>query len=206
MRFPRFRIGLRGLMVVVLLVGILFGAVVVPARRQRDAVAAIERSGGDVTYDFDPGVTGLQLSAWQDWVARRLGPDFIGQPHAVALWDVSAGDADRMMEHIALFERLKGLLLKNVAVSDAGLLRLRGLSRLEDLRIEKTAVEGPGLAALEGMVNLEVLGLDDVPIADEDVAKLSRLPKLWWISLSGPRLTNAGLVHLGRSQSLGMLA
>ena len=50
----RVRISLRGLMVVVLVIGGGLGWVMQRARVQREAVAAIRRAGGSVLYDLAP--------------------------------------------------------------------------------------------------------------------------------------------------------
>ena len=50
-RFLRFSV--RGMIVIVLVVGGLFGWLVRGVRIQRDAVAAITKSGGSVTYDWE---------------------------------------------------------------------------------------------------------------------------------------------------------
>ena len=50
-RFLRFSV--RGLVVVVLLIGVGLGWLVLGARIQRDAVAAIKSGGGGVNYDWE---------------------------------------------------------------------------------------------------------------------------------------------------------
>jgi hypothetical protein len=78
-RYLRFRV--RGLIVVVLLVGCWLGWIVRNARIQREAVAAIKNAGGSVMYDWE----------WQSgrrnrggkpraakWLVNTLGVDYFG--------------------------------------------------------------------------------------------------------------------------------
>jgi hypothetical protein len=70
-RFLRFSV--RGLIVIVIVVGVALGWIVREAHIQRDAVAAIEKAGGSVRYD------------WESWVPKWLSgrrPRFPGVARA----------------------------------------------------------------------------------------------------------------------------
>jgi hypothetical protein len=53
-RRSRIRLSARGLTILVLVLGAGPGWVIRPARMQREAVTAIQRLGGNVTYDLSP--------------------------------------------------------------------------------------------------------------------------------------------------------
>jgi len=74
------RISVRGLIVVVLVLGGGLGWVVNRARVQREAVAAIERAGGSVKYKWDYTVGTLISSeepAWPNWLIKNVGPNYL---------------------------------------------------------------------------------------------------------------------------------
>ena len=92
-RLPRLRVSLRALMIIVLVLGCGLGWVVRRAHVQRDAVAAIERCGGRVWYDWEVRRSRVQadgeyiggisrkksVSRWPKWlVSAQLKPS--GQP------------------------------------------------------------------------------------------------------------------------------
>lgn len=74
----RLRLSVRGLMVLVLVLGGGIGWVVNRARVQREAVAAIRRAGGQVRYDekflsYDKELGG---PSWKKWLVVHLGIDY----------------------------------------------------------------------------------------------------------------------------------
>src|SRR5262245_9470051 len=65
------RISLRGLIVLVLVIGSALGWIINRAKVQRDAVAVIERSGGTVKYQWDwkdEGPSSSGKLAWARWL------------------------------------------------------------------------------------------------------------------------------------------
>ena len=74
-RLP-FRLSLRPLMVLVLIVGGVLGWVGYRARVQRQAVAAIERAGAKAFYDFQ--APGGKPAWWQPkWLVDAVGVDYL---------------------------------------------------------------------------------------------------------------------------------
>src|SRR4051794_37552902 len=82
--------GQRPGVLLVLVLGVLLGWLIRSARVQREAVAAIERAGGQVTYDwswdYDVAMeTPRPASRWRPWLAAHLGPDYVGNVVRVTL-------------------------------------------------------------------------------------------------------------------------
>ena len=85
-RFLRFSV--RGLIVLVLVIGGWLGWIVRSARIQREAVAAIKSIGGIVTYDWElkneNGIPRAQTPAPR-WLADLIEIDYFGQIRRLAL-------------------------------------------------------------------------------------------------------------------------
>ena len=115
---PRLRLSVRGLMVLVLVLGGGFGWVVHRARVQREAVAAIKRAGGEVSYDGSSSVTTRARGpSWKKWLVVHLGIDYFENATEVGFYAASgwhtAGHPlgkdvnDAMMAEVG---KLRGLL------------------------------------------------------------------------------------------------
>jgi hypothetical protein len=75
-RYVRFSV--RGLIVLVLVIGVLLGWIVRRAGVQRDAVAAIRNASGSVRYDwqYKDGEPTEGKPGGPTWLVDRLGPDY----------------------------------------------------------------------------------------------------------------------------------
>jgi Leucine-rich repeat (LRR) protein len=75
--------------------------------------------------------------------------------------------------------RFTGVDLSSTTVTDAGLLRLRGLSQLQTLNLGSTAITDAGLAHLKCLTKLQELDLSSTKVTDAGVAELKKaLPKV----------------------------
>jgi hypothetical protein len=122
-RFLRFSV--RGLIVVVLLVGGWLGWIVRSARIQREAVAAVRQSGGWVLFDCEERSVHGAISgepAAPTWLVELIGVEYFCHIIEVRL-GVSGTDA--ALERIARLERVQFLHLDCTSVTDLGLLRSR---------------------------------------------------------------------------------
>jgi hypothetical protein len=124
-RFLRFSV--RGVIVLVLVIGGWLGWVVRSARIQREAVAAIETDGrGGVAYDWDKGA-GIPDARGRPpaprWLVDFVGVDYFGRVRSVVLFDARPAT-------IAAISRLSGL--RRLAINGRGL-RDTDLAPLEDL-------------------------------------------------------------------------
>ncbi len=199
----------RAIMAIALVVAFLLGWREYVVHTQRAAVAAIERAGGSVSYDWEwrngrplrlgngRRSTAGSVPRWRKWLVSALGPDLFGNVVAVNLHGRKDAMADFVLKDVARLRGLEFLSLFDSAVTDEGLASLRDLTGLKVLHLHGTAVRGPGVAHLERMASLEELMLPDRPVSDAEVAHLAGLTNLRHLRLSGKQLTNAGLAHLG---------
>ncbi len=141
----RLRISVRGLIVLVLIIGAGLGWIVNGARIQREAVAAIRRDGGVVLYDWE------RNGQWQwngqsyesdgepgapRWLVDRLGVDYFGHVVSVALREPGSPSA---LRNIGRLSHVKILDLHGPFVTDAGLEHLEGLPALGLLDVRGSA-------------------------------------------------------------------
>ena len=84
-RFPRFSV--QGMIVLVLAIGIWLGWLVRSARFQHEAVAAIRKAGGDVSYDWQ-WKDGSPIAGGQPfyplWLVNNVGVDYFSSVVAVS--------------------------------------------------------------------------------------------------------------------------
>ena len=206
-RFLRFSV--RGLIVLVLVVGAGLGWIVRQAHIQRDAVAAIRRAGGEVEYDcyWSNGrrVLGGEPRAPR-WLIDLIGGDYFH--HITKVEFLSPASAtDAKLAHVGGLSQLQ-LLSANYSpsVSDAGLAHLKGLTNLSILALCDTHASDTGLAYLKGLRSLSELNLCNTQVTDRGLAHLKALTGLSSLGLNGTQVTDAGLAHLTGLSNLSMLA
>jgi hypothetical protein len=144
-RWAQFSLATMFVVLTVLCVGL--ALVVVPAERQRRAVAAIEAVGGRVGY------FGLDQKASvafpRPFLRRWLSRDYFDEVEWVDLAGTKVTDTELAV--VQVLTGLVGLTLDGTQVTDAGLSRLDGLKGLKKLwlfRNEFTQVSDAGLAQL----------------------------------------------------------
>lgn len=166
--------------------------VIVPAERQRRAVAALETARGSVEY----GETGETL--WEFWPACSLR-DSLPRDYfdcVIKLSFDSQEATDALLVHLPALMDLEELSLWGYDITDAGLIHLRGLRRLRYLDLDGNPISDAGLAHLRGLAHLEELSLNGAEVTDAGLAHLKELPNLHFLWLSCPAVTDEGLAHL----------
>ena len=140
---PRFlRFSMRGMIALVLVIGVWLGWLVRSTRIQREAVAAIERAGGKVSYNWEwsdakPTPTG---KPWAPrWLIDRIGIDFFGHVTSVE-FHLPYSLTDGPIVEFANFTRLQRLVFTSMTSSDAGLLSLKNLADLRELDLSHCLV------------------------------------------------------------------
>lgn len=170
------RLSLRALIVLVLLIGGSLGWVVHSARVQREAVAAIQKLGGTVTYDWErkDGRSVPNGKPWAPkWLVDRIGIDYFG--------------------HITQVR-----MVATPELSDAELTHISHLSQLEELDLHRSPITDARLAYVEGLPDLQSLTLFHTDIGDRGLMRLKQLPRLRTLSVENTKVTDAGADTLQR--------
>jgi hypothetical protein len=207
-------------MALVLILGGGFGWVAYNARVQRDAVAAIVRSGGSVLYDWEVSTapdanvhtTSSSLPIpngrpwWPKWLVSLLGPDYFGSVRSAQL---GPRDPDDVMSHVSRLGRLESLGLASVhTMTDAGMAHLKGLTRLKELYLTAGAgVTGEGLKNLGALNRLQILHLRNPSgtLTGADLRPLQGMSDLRYLLLMGPNIGDEGMAQLADSVKLRRL-
>jgi predicted negative regulator of RcsB-dependent stress response len=133
-------------------------------RREKEAVEAIEKLGGVVSY-------GRSASARSAMLQQVLGDDTIGTVESVDFWNPSQVTDDDVA-HLAQLPRLKHLNLTDTQVTDAGLKHLAGLKDLSGLTLDNTQVTDAGLVHLAGLKGLRHLNVYRTLVTDAGALEL----------------------------------
>jgi Leucine Rich repeat len=199
------RFSIRGLIVLVLLIGAGLGWLVRRAHVQRDAIVAIRRAGGSVLYDWEwnngksvPG--GIPWAS--KWLVDLIGIDYFAHVTSVSLRPTPSDSAIVEVGRLTQLERLQ---LIGGFVSDSELAHLKGLTKLSDLYLSSNHVSDAGLAHLKGLTKLKFLQLGNTRVTDVGLAHLKGQTKLQYLTLGGTQVTDGGLVHVEGLSSLSLL-
>ena len=163
----RFQFALRSLLVLTIAVAIPFSWFAVEMKRaseQREAVAAIERSGATVSYRY-------HLRYPPEWLTKLLPLESLVDSYAV-LTSTKATDGD--LVQLKRLELLRVLTLRSGRITDAGLAHLKGLNQLWFLSLENTQVTDAGLAHLRELHSLQCLELKNTKVTDQGIKKLQQ--------------------------------
>jgi internalin A len=199
----------RGMIVLVLVIGVWLGWIVRSARIQRVAVTAIEKERGTVYYDweFSNGDYSQEGNpAAPDWLINLIGADYFGLVTAVSLYSLSTETFDTVIVQVGNLTRLQTLNLEGSSISDAGLARLHGLTELSKLDLIRTRVTDAGLLHLKTMTSLTYLDLRNTEITDAGLAHLKGLSKLSELFVNSIAITDAGLANLRELTNLSHLS
>jgi hypothetical protein len=227
-----FSLSLRGLMLLVLVVGGVMGWKARRARLQQRAVATIQGLHGSVIYDweYDWEYAGnhfmkkpASVPPGPSWLRRALGDEYFQDVAAVILptesglppaFDESREPFDPKYARLLLddqlacldgLDRIENLHLQGGHLKPEGLERLARLGRLKDLTLIIDALDADRLAHLGGLTNLERLSVMVKRGDVGDLAFLDRLTKLRSLQLIEGPVTDAGLAHIGRLSQLETL-
>ena len=103
------------------------------------------------------------------------------------------------MAHLTDLPNLKSLSLDDTKITDAGLLRLRGLMKLERLVLANTQVSDAGMAHLTDLPNLKSLSLDETNISDASITSFEKMPALRLLIVYETQITDEGAAELHRA-------
>jgi hypothetical protein len=198
-------------MVLVLILGGGLGWILYRARVQRDAVAAIERVGGQVAYSWQwsdgARIFPRPKPPWPQWVRRILGPDFLDTVTYVSLYGPKCDD--EALRAACRLPWLEELIVVDTSVTDAAAEDLQQLTNLRSLDLRLNRITSRPLRHIGEMCELRELQLamrlSPVPLRDHDMAFLKRLTKPESLVLTSADLTDAWLVYIEEMKSLRSL-
>jgi hypothetical protein len=188
----------RGLIVVVFVIGVGLGWIVRQARVQRDAVAAIKHAGGTVYYDWEwnNGTAIFGGRPWAPaWLSGLIGVDNFGRVIAVR-GHASMTQSDAVMAAVGRITRIQYLSVDQWYITDADLAQLTRLTDLHDLFLSNGQLTDAGMTHLDALSKFPFLSVSGTQVADAWLAHLEGLNELSCLSVSGTLVTDAGLVHL----------
>ena len=198
------RLSLRGLMLLVLLIGVPIGWVANRIHTQRQAIATVRAAGGVILFDYQgidhgfniaPRRPGRTEPAAPRWLRRWLGDELFQHVAMVYFNEPVALD---ILATIARFDRLESLSINHADGGADESLHLRGLSRLIILMLDGEWVDDRILAEVAQLVELRQLILTDASGTDAGFARLAALPELVSLRISShSSLTDANLTGPG---------
>ena len=204
---PRRRVSLRGLMVLVLVVGGVMGWQARRVSIQRRAVAAIRAASGWVAYDYMlgpyPNVDPTARHPAPAWVRAGLGDEPFQAVAMAVLGDWRAPAPARLpgagVDSLAGCDRLVRLSLQGIGLDDPALPPIMSLTTLESLELFLAPGNRGGLAALDSLADLKRLRTFRVvrsPRDDMGLRFLRGLDRLESIELRETQVTDPGLAVL----------
>lgn len=187
------RLSVRGLVVLVLLVGSGIGWFVRGARIQRDAVAAIEETGGLAYYDWestngDVINGGGPPAPW--WLCELIGIDCFG--HVDAVWYRGSTQSEAAIAAVGRLTRLRYLNMDHTLTTDANLVHVADLTSLHDLFLSDDQVTNAGMVHLGRLSNLSRLFLAGTSVTNAGMVQLGRLTNLSYLDLRQTRVSEVG--------------
>jgi hypothetical protein len=200
----RFAFSVRTLMVMVLIVGGLFGWVgyrVKRAETQRRAVAQINFARGSVVYDYQDlppnapkGTRKATKPRVPDWLRLPLGDEYFQEVIGVYLNDSPKPET---MEAVGALDRLEWIIAQRVTKMGDGLDHLGGLKHLKRVFIWGEGVTDASLDKLGSCLNLEEIWFGNADISDAGVAHLAGLPRLKHLIITNsPKVTDTTVENL----------
>ena len=145
------------------------------ARRQRDSVIALRKSGAIVRYDFELNQN-EKPPQWPAWFVDRAGVDYFA--NVVSVGSYTPGFSDANLVHLQGLTDLKVLELYKAHLSHAGLAQVGRLTGLEELCLRNTQLTDAGLIHLQGLCNLKSLDLRGTRVTDDGLIYLQDLTDL----------------------------
>ncbi len=193
------RFSVRGMLIVVLVIGAWLGWIARNARIQREAVRAIKQAGGDVLYDFR-WKSGQSIQGGKPfgpkWLVDLLGVDHFCEVTWVSF--VRSPCSDDELKQIGRLKRLETLILIGSKMTDDGLDNLEVLAELRLLELHSARITDAGFARLRGLAKLTDLDISDCDVSDKGLESLSGLTSLRSIGIRRTRITGSGFERLQR--------
>jgi Leucine-rich repeat (LRR) protein len=223
---PWLRFSLRTFFLVVTALCIWIGIRVNAARHQREAIAAILKAGGSVTFDYQliagsgrPGTSATSPAANPPgpvWLRDLIGEEFFRTAVAVT-FDYRAHQRSLTTSELAELSKLPAL--RTLSAVNSPFSRVRqsksaaggesasawsSLSRALSFGLTETLIDTTGMKQIGRLTNLRELTLDNNQITDVGLSHVKSLTQLETLNLNNTEITGTGLQSLN-SEFLGSL-
>lgn len=182
-----FRFSLRGLLLMVLVVGVALGLLV----HERQRIATRRRGLIDAGF-----VTLSQLRAQSALRLYLLGDDSPANSNHLAGWRLTN---DAGLAHLSGLYQLQTLYLDGAEITNVGMVYLAGLTELRLLDISDTSITDAGLVNIQQMTNLKDLRLNGTQVTDAGLIHLRGLSNLEDLDLRDTHVTDAGVDELQKA-------
>ena len=177
------------------------------ARRQEEAVKAIQRAHGTVFYDFHQIAPRTVSSAGKprgpQWLRALLDEHYFDTAVQVNLFGTPNDDG--WVGAVNDLPSLNTLLLSGENVTDEILDRLQRSPKLEELHLSGGRVTDQGLVNLAKFPNLRWLIMNHTRITDSGLVYVRRLKHLEELILTDTAISNEGIADLAAMASLQTL-
>jgi hypothetical protein len=199
-----FRYSLRTFLLVITALCISLGWKVEAARQQREAVAAVRKFGGEVTYDceylYDPFIAKPK----PHWLAEHIGVDFFQNVVAVRIFfePDSPQEIRDLLPYLSRLSQLRSLSIINGTFKDEDLCYLAHLTDMTSLFLFRNKITGKGFKHIVCLKKLVEFGCCYNKITDQSLEPLARLPLLQEIWLADTSVTDGCIEILVRMRSL----
>lgn len=220
-----FRFKLKTLIVIVSCLSVWLALQTESARRQRNAVQAVEDYGGWVRYDYqypsgnyssDNGFDANAVSGIPSWLIEFLGVDFF---HRVVSANLCYTDDDgprlenenrnaNALRTLRPLRHLRVLMVAGTQVTDETMGELVKFPRLECLVVwDASHLTDEGVSALARMTSLKRLQFDETHyLTDSSLEILGRLHRLEKLVVVGGQFTDRGLEQVAQLSELRELS
>jgi|GEM_PF-2568811 len=197
----RFQFSLKTLLVATMAICLFCGYQVNRARRQREAVAKIEKSGGLALYgyewdqDQDRSKSAPLLEPGPAWLRNLLGIDYLDSVVAIEAQECEMTDSD----FVWLLDRLPNvsyLELRMNPIGDASMPKVGTMRNLTTLRLARTDITDSGLRDIGRNKSLRSLDLCGDRVTDTGLLALSGLTELRSLYIEMTDVTDSGVSEL----------
>ena len=203
-----FQFSILSLLILMTFAAIVLQTVVVPARRQRDAVAKILELGGAVSFDYQQ--SGAKEPSGPKWLRKLLGNEYFQKVRLVALHGSKFDKPENFETAMDIVERVSTVdslaLSCRTALDDSHVAKIAKLPNLKNLYLYGDSLDDDALALLVSLPNVKGLFLNGptAQCTDASLASFAALKGLKSLAIRGV-FTDAGLASLAQLENLEKL-
>jgi hypothetical protein len=190
------RFGLRSLIALVTIIGVLLAIIVPRIQNQANAVSEIQSLGGSVWFEHDAPAF---VEFWQN-PERNKG---IQPVHSEWITAVFGDDSFRTLVQ-ADFGNISRSAI-NETESKRLIKRLNRVGSLETIRMASLSIDQPTFKMLSYLEHVKNLTFDQCEISDDNLKYISQMDSLESLNISNSRVTDEGVQYLKTMDNLERL-